>query len=431
MAMRIASVLWAVIVASTLPGCRSADSDAPVCVEEEDNRTMRTMTDAEIATLRAEGPAALERMLQAYDTAGADHRELLANDIDRVAGQRYATVSRLFWYTDMEAARAASRTSGKPILSLRMLGRLDEDRSCANSRFFRVVLYANAELSAWLKDSFVLHWSSERAVPKLTIDYGDGRVVETTIAGNSAHYVLDADGRVLDILPGLVTPKAFRAELEPAIALAEQVASAKDEAARDRLIIAHHQRRLAAIERSWGAFAPSDPGLPTTMASTQRLTVSKAMVELPVVQAAKLGPFDVPQTSPLWPEIGAGLLAARGLESSPSEVLDVQSARLVDALAPIDWSTSEPLSEHGRRALRESFASAIVADTGLNLTRLRLQIHRELWRRMTLGEGRSFDAINEWLYRDVFLTPADDRWLGVATPSTFTGLPHDGVTIAG
>ncbi len=391
----------------------------------------RTMTDAEIAALRAEGPAALERMLQAYDTASGSHREQLAKEIDRVAAQRYASVSRLFWYTDMESARAASRASGKPILSLRMLGRLDEDRSCANSRFFRVALYANAELSAWLKDSFVLHWSSERAVPKLTIDYGDGRLVETTIAGNSAHYVLDAEGRVLDILPGLVTPKAFRAELQPAIHLAETVTAAKDEDARDRLIIEHHARRLAAIERSWGAFAPPTPGLPTTLAGTQRLTVTKALVELPVVQAARLGPFDVPQASPLWPQIGASLLAARGLEPSPDDVLDAQSARLVDALAPIDWSTNEPLSEDGLRALRAAFASTIVADTGLNLTRLRLQIHRELWRRMTVRDDRSFGAINEWLYRDVFLTPADDHWLGVATPSTFTGLPHDGVTISG
>jgi hypothetical protein len=428
--MRFACLLWAVI--STSLGCRTADSAAHECAGEEGDVSTRTMREADVAALRAEGPAALERLLKEYDAAAQSYdRSQLETLVDRVAAQRYATVSRLFWYTDIEAARAVSRASGKPILSLRMLGRLDEDQSCANSRFFRVVLYGNAELSAWLKDSFVLHWSSERPVPKLTIDYGDGRFVETTVAGNAAHYVLDADGRVLDILPGLVTPKAFRAELEPAIDLAADVAAAEDEDARDRMIIAHHETRLATIVREWSTVVPAELRPASTLANAERLTMSKALVELPVVAAAKLGPMDVSTTSTLWPQIGMTLLLTRGLERTPAEVLDARSAALVDALHPIDWSSTEPLDEGGRTALRAAFASSIVADTGLNLTRLRLQIHRELLDRARGKAGRAFDSVNEWLYRDVFLTPADDRWLGLATPNTFTGLPKDGITISG
>ena len=88
-------------------------------------------------------------------------------------------------------------------------------------------------------------------------------------------------------------------------------------------------------------------------------------------------------------------------------------------------------SRDNRTALRAAFANAIVADTGINLTRLRMEIHRELLRRTQWMVGRPFDVVNEWLYRDVFLTPADDRWLGLATPNTFTGLPRDGITISG
>ena len=47
--------------------------------------------------------------------------------IDAVAGQRDAWVSRLYWYTDWDAAVASARAQGKPILSLRLLGRLDQD----------------------------------------------------------------------------------------------------------------------------------------------------------------------------------------------------------------------------------------------------------------------------------------------------------------
>ena len=104
-----------------------------------------------------------------------------------------------------------------------MLGRLDEDLSCANSRLFRATLYANQDVSRFLRERFVLYWSSERPVPRVTIDYGDGRRLERTTTGNSAHYVLDEDGNVLDVLPGLYAPTAFRRELEGSLALAARV----------------------------------------------------------------------------------------------------------------------------------------------------------------------------------------------------------------
>lgn len=358
-----------------------------------------------------------EALLARYDAARGDERARLAALVDRAAAQRYATVSRLYWHTDLDAARADARATGRPILSLRMLGRLDEDRSCANSRFFRVALYANRALSGWLRDRFVLHWSSERPVPRLTIDFGDGRTVETTIAGNSAHYVLDADGRVVDVLPGLMTPRAFRRELEGALAAGPDLA-------------AYHRARLDAIAWAWGTLEV--PGLAragTTLDAAERLTVTKAMVERPVVRAARLGgaPGDEPADSARWPAIGAALLAARG---DAGEILDAQSRALVVALAPTDWA--RPGTARGAAdvdALIASFERAIVGDTGLNLTRTRAMIHAELARRAEAGDARAFDDVNAWVYASVFLTPAADPWLGIATPEVFTGLPGDGVTV--
>jgi len=60
-------------------------------------------------------------------------------------------------------------------LSLRLLGRLDEDLSCANSRFFRISLYLNTEVSKLLRDRFILYWQSVRPAPRVTIDFGGGR----------------------------------------------------------------------------------------------------------------------------------------------------------------------------------------------------------------------------------------------------------------
>ena len=40
------------------------------------------------------------------------------------------------------------------------------------------MLYPNAQVGKFLGEGYVLHWRSHRPVPRLTIDYGDGRIVE-------------------------------------------------------------------------------------------------------------------------------------------------------------------------------------------------------------------------------------------------------------
>src|SRR4051812_10765245 len=94
-----------------------------------------TGDDIDVAALRARGEAGLATILARYDrTPAGPSREALAIVVDHVAAQRYATTSRLYWYTDLGEAEAAARAQHRPILALRMLGRLDEDLSCANSR---------------------------------------------------------------------------------------------------------------------------------------------------------------------------------------------------------------------------------------------------------------------------------------------------------
>lgn len=57
----------------------------------------------------------------------------LSAALDAVGGQRDCYASRLFWHKDFEAAKSEAQRTGKPILSLRLLGNLDEELSCANS----------------------------------------------------------------------------------------------------------------------------------------------------------------------------------------------------------------------------------------------------------------------------------------------------------
>jgi hypothetical protein len=214
--------------------------------------------------------------------------------MDQVGKQKYCSRSRLFWHTDLEAAKAAAKASGKPILSLRLLGNLDEEFSCANSRFFRTTLYANAEISAALRSNYVLHWKSVRPVPKVTIDFGDGRKLERTLTGNSIHYILTPDGEVVDALPGLYGPKAFLQKITDGAALAKNVAALPAEE-RTGTLVAYHQGRFHAIGEEFARdlakvsteqLAPSEVPLRNAAAAAGKIAAPKYIVERPLDAAA-------------------------------------------------------------------------------------------------------------------------------------------------
>lgn len=373
----------------------------------------------EVAALRREGPAALDRLLARYDQLGAGPaRGELATQIDAVAGQRYATWSRLYWYTDLDAAQAAARAADKPILALRLLGRLDEDLSCANSRLFRATLYANREVSAYLREHFVLYWSSERPVPVVTIDFGDGRQLVRTTTGNSAHYVLDADGHVLDVLPSLYAPGVFTTELARSVALAAEVRG-QPAPTRARIVAAHHAKALAAstaLSRTLGGQVPAVRAR-NAVGQAQDTAMSKSRMELPDLRTAG---FDVGALSdddrPQWTALGMRAWPAT------SHRLDARSRSLIAALHNSAGPTPATPSELA--AMIAQLEADLAADTALAELRLRPAIRRLL---LAAGPAPDFDALNRQIYAQVFHTPRSDAWLGLLPRTQFTGLPGDGV----
>jgi hypothetical protein len=378
-----------------------------------------TSTPARSMTEREE----LDTWLARYDREpDGPIRDGLAAHIDAIAHQKYATVSRLYWYVDLESAKAAARAQGRPILHLRMLGSLEDDLSCANSRLFRATLYANRDLSEFLRQRFVLSWSSERPVPHVTIDYGDGRRLERTTAGNSAHYILDEHGNVLDVLPGLYAPTTFRHELEGSLALAARVRD-KSNAERASVVADYHRERVATAEREWARVAAT-PSIPTLRQLPTPPTVSKMAIERRDLRvfAKRLAPEAVSEDQiEVWSAAGQLLYGAGG------PVLDDASRALVARLhnaGPQELRATD----QGLRAILARLEQTIVADTALNQLRLRPQISREIVR----GGGRiSFPTLNDWIQRQVFRTPREDAWLGLLQRDVFTGLPGDGVVLRG
>ncbi len=213
--------------------------------------------------LRASGPAGLA-------THVARHGSRPSPELDRIAGQFEAHTALLYWFTDLPAAIAEARRTARPILSLRLLGRLDQALSCANSRFFRRLLYPHAQVNKLLRDHFVLHWESVRPVPIVTIDFGRGKKLVRPLTGNSVHLVLDASGRPVDALPGLVDPAVFVAQLTRAHAYA--IADRK-------YLAAHHQQAMRA------PIAPPAPEPPDRAFDASAIAMTKHIVELPVLRA--------------------------------------------------------------------------------------------------------------------------------------------------
>jgi len=399
-----------------------------------------------IAELRSMGPEGLRAYLEANQleieaatmtlgnsgnvesrnqSMSAKSNQVLAA-LDSICKQKDCFASRLYWYTDFEQAKSAARVQGKPILSLRLLGRLDEDLSCANSRLFRIMLYANEQVSELLRERFVLHWQSVRPVPTVTIDFGDGRKMERTLTGNSIHYVLDSEGRVIDALPGLYGPGAFLRELTRVSSVATKLNGFRTDDERSGELSRYHQLRINELENAWLSdvkraglrVAPSReiPKLagstPPSAVKAAAAAISKAaMVERPILR----GMSDNPKS---LDSIGsdAGWLMIAGLHA--------EDATLDQATRALMAFKDPSLSGVNLQGAIIALERAVAEDTVRNEYLFRARIHA--W--LASGSGSSDVAsLNEKIYSELFLTPSWDAWLGLRPSGAYSGIDDDGV----
>ena len=428
------------------------------------------------AVVSARSADRMQQLLAQYDVApvNSPQRAQLERAVDAEAGQRYATISRLFWHTDISAAKAAAKASGRPILSLRMLGELTNDLSCANSRFFRTALYADPLVSAYLRNHFVLHWSSERAIPIVTIEMGDGRKLVRTTTGNGAHYILDQHGQPIDALPGLYAPTQFIAGLKTAEAVAYKVRNLPT-AQRDTIVAAYHRNAQRSVDQRWANRQSvntvrvrdqlaSDDDVKRYLATAQRATMAKAFIEVPDLQTIDLGPTpeSIRASADEWRVIGQAMfgygttqtiaraadvarvqttipigadaktMAAIGWKSGPTVILSAPARALFFQLRhALPTGAATPNAASDALALA-TFEALIVADTAQNEFKLHQQVHALFVRALTQqpAAASKFAAINAAVYATIFATPSSDPWMGLVQADAFTGLPGDGITVA-
>jgi hypothetical protein len=390
--------------------------------------------------LRETGPQGLQALEQRFAKEIQLHRTGARSDerwkrislaLNRVGGQYDNYASGLYWYTDLEKAKTAARTSGRPILSLRLLGRLDEDLSCANSRFFRTTLYPSIEINQLLKQRFILHWQSERPAPRVTIMFGDGRKLERTITGNSIHYILDADGRVIDALPGLYSAPVFAAELQQAADVRQQARNNENHDYTE-----HMKNTQDRLLHEWAADLSAlhvalPPTKPMAEADMERLMDDSRWQQVAQLHGNRIG-FDSRVRELMARKLPA--TAGRALPQAPqlpaipaSSSIGVQATtapEFPDAILAAPWATSKSLIETPMLRTFATFSKSASVDTVKNNYLLRTKILSFLSASST--RPWSLDQVNDWVYAQVFLTPRQDPWLGLASQDVFTAIDGNG-----
>lgn len=397
-----------------------------------------------IAELRALGPAGLNTLFQTYSgeineqvsnplLAATPEWQRLSAALDTVSQQKDSYLSRLYWYTDFAQAKAAARAAGKPILSLRLLGKLNEEYSCANSRFFRSVLYSNAEVSKLLREKFILYWESERPAPRVTIDFGDGRKLERTLTGNSIHYILDSNGGVIDALPGLYGPAAFMRSLNEMEAVFNERIRTEDNKVVAGLL-PYPRVRLNAINVAWyldiqktGGKIPAgrfmvevnDEGTPTAIAAAP-YAMTKIATEANILKSITEAPATL------------GTLTDQATWDKIAE-LHIGDAQLdARSISLIKRQTQNALSADGSSRNKDKTFAALLKklqqNIALDTVRNEYLLHTKLYGWFLTDKDRDdLDKLNKKVYAELFLTPATDPWLGLFSPEVYTALQGGGL----
>lgn len=348
----------------------------------------------------------------------SDEWKRVAFALDGVAMQKDAYASQLFWFTDLEQAKLAAKARNKPILSLRLLGNLNEEFSCANSRFFRAVLYSNAEISRFLRENYVLHWKSVRPAPKVTIDFGDGRKIERTLTGNSIHYLLDDSGAIIDALPGLYSPQGFLKYITQAEKVNKIIngASARD---KEMAMVRFRRRMFNEIRTkrdkviALAKVSLVEPKQGTGALDAMPLAATKMVTEESLLRNIydNFSRYEPQINLDDWHKLAKFYTGSTKIDAESLAFIRRQNAR-------------NGLSEAEFASLVEKLEKYIALDTARN----DFLFHPKLYQWLNAwGAVTDIEVFNTRVYAEIFKTPDSDKWLGMYAPDVYTALDGGGI----
>lgn len=342
--------------------------------------------------------------------------------LDQISGQKDSYYSRLFWLSDLDEAKLEAKIQNKPILYLRMLGKLTEDLSCANSRMFRTLLYTDERVQEIMREEYVLCWGSERPVPQVTIDFGDGRQIKTTITGNSIHYILDTLGQPIDGIPGMNSPEYFSDQLQQAKNLFLEMESLEGSMKSD-LIQKYHEEQAEQIAM-WGMSSWIQVGMAPAPVEEIGLvlpefrTTSKGLYELPIL--ALLDPWTYEMNLPMLNQ-ERWIALARNDKRIPS--FGRNALDLIKLKNPGKYRNAEKWT-----ILLDNVSSNVGIETVRNIASMKYVLHTWF---ADPAQDKDLEVFNERVYSELFATPASDPWLGFMSSEAYSALDNDGIRRSG
>ena len=222
------------------------------------------------------------------------------------------------------------------------------------------MLFSQERVAAYVNQTFEPVWESVRPVPLVRIDFGDGNVLTRTLHGNILTSVCNADGQVLDALPGIYEEQTYLDQLNQLRLLAK---AAERQAADKRgdWVKAYHQRQAAALQKN----QPPDQ----FVEAKKVVPITKRAIERPVEIVLQPQP---PQTEP-----------------QPAQPAKEKAATVVKEDAVL-WK-------------------ALLEDTQLNEKTRRRQIHELLADKGLVKP----EKVTKPIYKDVLHADLDDPYLGL------------------
>ncbi len=243
-----------------------------------------------------------------------------------------------------------------------------------------------------LNSRFVPVWESIRPVPKVTIDFGDGRTLKRTLTGNTLFSVLLPDGRMVDAFPGVYTPSDLLSELQVTLAFLDKQRACGPMAPPLEEVAEWHRAQADVAARK----------------ELMQITLSKRFVESPLLAALGI--------RPRFPKPGEQPGKEQPLIEDPKAALEQVSRRIVDVSH--QPATAERIRQEHARLPEEKRPSpeklgqmAVEQDSRTNVRLLRPAVHLFFAAEGALPMARpARDAI----FRRLLQVPVDDPDFGLS-----------------
>lgn len=267
------------------------------------------------------------------------------------------------------------------------------------------MLFSQTDLAQYLDTYFECSWESVAPVPRVTVSFGDGHVLERTLHGNIATWLCTPDGEVFEVIPGLVDAEAYRLRLNEALVAYAQLTAAPDRAS---AVVEHNLRRAERLEQLRAA--DEQARLLATVLPTTPGFDSKMAIETPVESALGL----VVTPTPLRPPVPALLVG-----DEPAALADPELALSKDAIElPLEQALG--VAEPANEGLDQLLAAAptrmdLFPELALSKRRIELPLEGALGLHASLYE----DTRRNLLYRD----PVAARMIAaqpLAAPQAYT-----------